>query len=307
MRTPVAFIIFNRPDTTAKVFELIRQAKPPKLFVIADGWRHDRDGEIEKCQATRAIIQKVDWECEVFNNYSNVNLGCAKRVSSGLNWVFEEVEEAIILEDDCLPHPTLFQFCEELLEQYRYDERIASISGQNVQFGKNNSEYSYYFSRYNHIWGWATWRRAWQNYDFEMKNWHDVKSKKYLKNILLDERRVYKWTKLFQLTYDQIINTWDYQWQLTCWLNNSLGITSSTNLISNIGFGAQSTNTLNASSRYANIPSEAMVFPLKHPIFRIPYVQADDFTDKTLFNQGTLFELMKAELKYFLNRINLIK
>ncbi len=304
MKTPVAFIIFNRPDTTAKVFEAIRQAKPPKLFVIADGSRHGYSGEIEKCEATRAIIQQVDWECEVIKNYSNVNLGCGERVSSGLNWVFGQVEEAIILEDDCFPHPTLFRFCEELLEKYRYDCRIGSISGQNVQFGKNNSDYSYYFSRYNHIWGWATWRRAWENYDFEMKNWHDIKNNDELKKILVDKRRVYKWTQLFQLTYDKLINTWDYQWQLTCWLNDFLGITSSTNLISNIGCGSESTNTWNPNSKYANMQTEAMGFPLKHPKFIIPYVKADNFTDDTLFNQGTLMDLLKHEIKYLFNQIN---
>lgn len=307
MKTPVTFIIFNRPDTTAKVFEAIRQAKPRKLFVIADGPRHNYDGEIEKCKATRSIIEKIDWECEILKKYSNVNLGCAKSVSTGLNWVFQQVEETIILEDDCLPHPTFFRFCEELLQEYRYDNRIGSISGQNVQLGNKNSDYSYYFSRYNHIWGWATWRRAWRNYDFEMRNWHDVKSKNQLKNILLNERLVYKWTELFQLTYDGLINTWDYQWQLTCWLNSYLGITANTNLISNIGFGAGSTNTWDPNSKYANMQTEAMCFPLKHPKFIIPDVKADDFTDKTLFNQENIFNFLKHEIKYLLTIIKFIK
>ena len=152
LTTPVVFIIFNRPDTTAKVFEAIRQAKPPKLLVIADGARIDKPGEAEKCAAARAIINQVDWQCEVLTNYSNVNLGCRKRVSSGLDWVFEQVEEAIVLEDDCLPHPSFFQYCQELLEKYRDDERIMMISGDNFQFGNETTEYSYYFSRYGHCW-----------------------------------------------------------------------------------------------------------------------------------------------------------
>ncbi|MEW6491011.1 MAG: glycosyltransferase family 2 protein, partial [Cyanobacteriota bacterium] len=164
MKTPVVFIIFNRPDTTQKVFEAIRQAHPPLLFVIADGPRPNKPGEDQKCAATRAIIDQVDWDCEVLTNYSEINLGCERRVSSGLNWVFDTVEEAIILEDDCLPHPTFFSFCEELLDYYRNDQRVMVITGQNVQFGRKRTDYTYYFSRYNHCWGWASWRRAWRSY-----------------------------------------------------------------------------------------------------------------------------------------------
>ena len=151
--TPVAFIIFNRPDTTKRVFAEIAKARPPKLLVIADGPRADHPADVEKCAAVRAIIDGVDWDCEVLKNYSDVNLGCKRRVSSGLDWVFDTVEEAIILEDDCLPHPTFFRFCEEMLEKYRDDKRIAMISGDNLQFGRKRTGYSYYFSRYPHIWG----------------------------------------------------------------------------------------------------------------------------------------------------------
>ena len=131
MRTPVVFIIFSRPDLTARVFAEIARARPEKLLVIADGPRPDREGEDAKCAATRAIIERVDWPCEILKNYSNVNLGCGHRPATGLRWVFEQVEEAIILEDDCVPHPTFFRFCEELLEHYRDDERVMHISGDN--------------------------------------------------------------------------------------------------------------------------------------------------------------------------------
>src|SRR5665648_587346 len=164
LKTPVAFIIFNRPETTRRVFAEIAKARPTKLLVIADGPRATHPDDAEKCAVVRAIIDGVDWDCEVLKNYSDVNLGCKRRVSSGLDWVFDTVEEAIILEDDCLPHPTFFRFCEEMLAKYRDDKRIAMISGDNFQFGKKRTEYSYYFSRYTHIWGWASWRRAWDNY-----------------------------------------------------------------------------------------------------------------------------------------------
>ena len=298
MKTPVAFIIFKRPDTTKKVFEAIRQAKPQKLLVIADGARADVPGEAEKCAATRAIIELIDWECEVFRNYSDINLGCGKRVSSGLDWVFENVEEAIILEDDCLPHPSFFPFCEELLERYKYDERIGSISGQNVQFGRNQTEYSYYFSRYNHIWGWATWRRAWKYFDFDMKYWSEIETYNILKNILLDSRTRYKWNNRFRNTHNNKVDSWGYRWQFSCWLNHLLGIIPNVNLISNIGFGTEATNTNIKNNKYANLNAKAIYFPLKHPSFMVPNIDADNFTEATLFNQKTLPQKLKAEIKY---------
>lgn len=156
LKTPVAFLIFNRPDTTRRVFAEIAKARPPKLLVVADGPRADHPDDVEKCAAVRAIIDGIDWDCKVLTNYSDINLGCKRRVSSGLDWVFDTVEEAIILEDDCLPHPAFFRFCEEMLNKYRDDKRIAMISGDNFQFGRKRTEYSYYFSRYPHIWGWAS-------------------------------------------------------------------------------------------------------------------------------------------------------
>jgi hypothetical protein len=277
MKTPVAFIIFNRPDTTARVFEAIRQAKPPLLLVIADGARTSKVGETEKCAATRAIIDGVDWECEVRTNYSDMNLGCKRRVSSGINWVFEQVEEAIILEDDCLPHPTFFDYCDELLEKYRDDTRIMSISGDNFQFGRKRTSDSYYFSRYNHIWGWATWRRAWRHYDVNMKLWHTIRDGGWL-NDILDNHSVMKvWQKNFQSVYDGKVDTWDYQWIFACWTQSGLTILPNVNLISNIGFGSEATHTKNSDSKFANLPIEDIFFPLKHPEFIIQNTNADRY------------------------------
>ncbi len=283
MKTPVTFLIFNRPDTTEKVFQAIRQAKPPKLLVVADGPRSDRPGEKEKCAAARAIINGVDWECEVLINYSDVNLGCKKRVSSGLDWVFDTVEESIILEDDCLPNPSFFLFCEELLERYREDNRIAVISGQNVQFGHKRTHYSYYFSRYNHCWGWASWRRAWQNFDYDMQLWPLIKENGWLKDILKDEIAVKYWTKIFQDTYDDKTNSWAYRWTFSCWTQNHLSILSNINLISNIGFAREATNTKKDVSIFSKIPTEEIYFPLKHPPFIVQDVESDDFTQRTLY------------------------
>jgi hypothetical protein len=301
LKTPVVFIIFKRPHTTQKVFEEIRQAKPTQLLVIADGPRNGYPDEAKKCEATRAIIEQVDWNCEVIKNYSDVNLGCAKRVSSGLNWVFSKFEEAIILEDDCVPHQTFFRFCEELLEKYRYDNRIASISGQNVQFGHRRTNDSYYYSRYNHCWGWATWRRAWQHYDYQIELWKEIQSNSFLDDILIDSQAVEYWNKRLKFVYENpAMNIWDYQWTFACWMQNSLGIISNGNLISNIGFGPDSTNFINSKNNpFENIPTEAMEFPLKHPPFMIRDLRADDFTQKTLFRESKL-QVFKDKIKKLL-------
>ncbi len=302
LKTPVAFIIFKRPHTTERVFEAIRQVKPAKLFVIADGPRNDRADEPEKCEATRAIINRVDWECEVIKNYSDINIGCAKRLPSGLDWVFNQVEEAIVLEDDCLPHPTFFQFCEALLERYRYDQRIGTIIGQNVQLGRRRTDYSYYFSIYNRCWGWATWRRAWQNFDFDMKLWPEIKESQFLDDILIDSKSVKFWQQIFQDTYDRRINTvWDYQWTFNCWLQNQLSIVPNQNLISNIGFGENATHTKHTKGSfvktYANMPTELISFPLKHPPYIIRDLKSDRFMQKSFFDYGNLLTTIKAVIK----------
>jgi hypothetical protein len=299
MDTPIVFIIFNRPDTTQRVFEVIRQAQPRQLFVIADGARSDRPQEAEKCAKARAVIDQVDWQCEVFKDFADTNLGCAKRVSSGLTWVFSQVETAIILEDDCVPHPTFFQFCAELLDRYREDDRIMAISGQNVQFGRKRTPYSYYFSRYCHCWGWASWRRAWQHFDFDMKHWSELAAGDYLSQILLDPRAVKYWTHIFQATHDGYINSWAYRWMYACWINSGLTILPNVNLISNIGFDADaSTNTKTSSknSLYANIPAEPLSFPLQHSPFIVRHAEADQFSQNTLFNP-TLRSRVRQKIK----------
>lgn len=303
LTTPVAFLIFNRPDTTARVFEAIRQAKPPKLLVVADGPRPDRPDDIEKCKAARAIIEGVDWDCEVLTNYSEVNLGCGKRPATGITWVFEQVEEAIIFEDDCLPHPTFFRFCEELLSYYRHDERIMVISGNNFQFGRSRTDYSYYFSRYNHIWGWASWRRAWKYFDYDLKLWPKIRKEDWLTSILENRKVLKYWTKNFQRTYEGDSTVWDYRWTFACWIQNGLTILPNVNLVSNIGFGEDATHTIGSKSRLANLPVKEMNFPLKHPLFLLRHVEADNFTYRNLFDSGLFSRFLRklSSVKVFVN------
>jgi hypothetical protein len=298
MRTPVALIIFNRPDCTEKIFEAIRQAKPSLLLVIADGARSSKPGEAEKCAATRAIIDRVDWDCEVRTNYSDINLGCGKRVASGLEWVFQEVEEAIILEDDCLPHATFFQFCEELLEYYRDDRRIVAISGNNFQGGREHSDDSYYFSRYNHVWGWASWRRAWKHYDFTMSKWPQVRDNGWLNSVLAESASVRYWSVRFEAMYQAKIDTWDYQWTFACWIQNGLTILPTVNLISNIGYNADATHTTK-DSPFANQASKPVIFPLLHPSFVLRNTKADRFTDRIMYESNLVRKILN-KIKFIL-------
>lgn len=295
LQTPVAFIIFNRPDTTARVFEEIAKARPPKLLVVADGPRTHRAGEADLCIATRAIIEQVDWPCEVLTNYSEVNLGCRKRVSSGLDWIFEQVPEAIILEDDCLPDPSFFRFCQEMLERYRHDQRIGMISGDNFQFGRRYGQDSYYFSKYVHVWGWATWRNRWvESYDVTMEKWVRVLHEGRLTDIVGDVRGADYWGKNFEKVYRQQIDTWDYQWVFANWIEGRLSILPSVNLISNIGFGENATHTIDANE-LASLPLVPMVFPLIHPIGVFRNTQADCFSENSLY-RTSLWKLIRNKL-----------
>jgi hypothetical protein len=263
METAVAFLIFNRPECTQRVFEAIRQAKPPILLVIADGPR--TPDEAKECEKVRAIIDGVDWPCNILKNYSDRNMGCKDRVASGLDWVFSNVERAIILEDDCLPHPSFFQYCEDLLEQYKDDERIMTICGAN-RLGKwKEQQQSYHFSYYGGCWGWASWKRAWSHYDVEVKLWSSPEVRARIKDLIGDQRRHSIQAKRFESAYSGKVNTWDIQWFFTRISQSGLSIVPSVNLISNIGFGAGATHTKNSSSQEADRPVFPISFPLRSP------------------------------------------
>ncbi|WP_221056716.1 hypothetical protein [Methanoculleus chikugoensis] len=286
LRTPVLFLVFNRLDTTKQVFEAIRRAKPPRLYVAADGPRADHRGEGEKVRAVRNyILSSIDWNCEVKTLFRDENLGCKRAVSSAIDWFFSHVEEGIILEDDCVPDQSFFPFCQELLERYRDDKRIMMISGDNFQFGQKCTENSYYFSRYPHIWGWASWERAWKLYDSEISTWPDFHKNGYLEDTLSEKRAVKYWESIFNSVYDGSINTWDYQWVFSCWIQGGLSITPNQNLISNIGFCQSSTHTKEGSN-FSNLPTGRIKFPLKHPKYIIRNVAADEFTENVWYSRS---------------------
>ena len=289
--TPVVFLIFRRPDLTARVFETIRQAQPTKLLIVADGARNEEEAIL--CQQTRAVAEQIDWDCEVLRNYSDVNLGCKLRVSSGLDWVFSEVEEAIILEDDCLPTQSFFYFCQTLLEYYRNDERVMHISGNNFQFRNQTTNYSYFFSKYGGIWGWASWRRAWKHYDRDMKTWSEINHHNLLDHIFDNWAEKLYWTDIFDRVVKGIPNTWDYQWLYVRWIQKELSIAPTVNLVSNIGFNSNATHT-NNDNHLANMKTED-IWEIDHP----PFIDRDYFADKYVFDYCYGGEKIKRYGRYF--------
>jgi hypothetical protein len=275
LETPVALFVFNRPETTRRVFEVIARTRPAKLLLIADGPRLEKAGEVERCTEVREIVSRVDWPCEVLMNFSNTNLGCQERIISGLNWVFSLEEEAIILEDDCLPDPSFFPYCRELLERYRGDSRVAAISGTNLVGKYLNTKYSYFFSRLGGNWGWATWRTEWQRYDRHMEQWPELKRAGALSEVFEDSKDAAYWTQIFDDMYENKgRSAWDYQWVYTHLKNNALTIIPRVNLVANIGFGRGATHTSAADPRLMP-PVKEVTFPLIHPPDFIPLRSMD--------------------------------
>lgn len=275
LKTPIAFCIFNRPLHAQKVFESIRSAQPRELFVIADGPR-EIAGEAELVRLSRAVINQVDWDCEVTTNFSEQNLGCKNRMATGLNWAFAQAKELIILEDDCLPNPTFFTYCEQLLERYRDDDQVMMISGNNFQ-PKPHSKNSYYFSRWPHIWGWASWHSAWQHFDVGLSDWPDVKESALLQDAFGSDSEFQHWSRIFDQVYQGKIDTWDFSWAYAFWKNKGLSILPEVNLVTNIGFGNSATHTIDPSSKLANLPAQG-IGKLNHPSKIAPNIKADQFT-----------------------------
>jgi hypothetical protein len=299
LETPVVLLIFNRPDTTQKVIDAIRSARPRQLFVVGDGPRPDRPDDGPRCAAAQACLDGIDWPCELVTNLSPVNLGCRRRVSSGLGWAFRHVDEAIVLEDDCVPDPTFFGYCRELLERYRDDERVMVISGNDFLSGRRPDPHSYGFSRYPLIWGWATWRRAWRHYDVDIKEWPRLRRLGWLESFLSPRAAQY-WSHCFQRVYDGF-DTWDYSLVFACWRQGGLAIHPRWNLVTNIGFRSDATHTRDEPSFFANMPARTMRTPLSHPDRIERDDQADREIEDLLFSGtfvrtfSTIRALMRAE------------
>lgn len=305
MKTPIALIAFKRPEKTREVLDIIRQIRPSQFFLIVNAPRSDSPDEVERSKSVKAILEQIDWPCEVTRKYSETYFEVGEQISNGLSWLFEQVEEAIIVEDDCILHPSFFPFCEELLDEYRNDHRICSISAQNVNLGRKYMDSSYYFSRYTLLWGWATWRRAWQHYDYTMKTWPAIVETDWLRDFLGNERAARHWKKLFQATYKSEIKTWDYQWTLSCWLQGSLSIHPNVNLVRNVGFDASASNPHDVTNKTVVAPLQLMEFPLKHPSFVRRCLEADEWIENEYFEGGWKRQ-MKESLLHALRKFPLV-
>jgi len=290
MRTAILLLAFNRPDTTRQVFEAIRKARPPRLYVAADGPRPDCPRDAGLCAEVRRIATAVDWPCEIQTLLQTRNLGCRFGPETGLDWFFDREVEGIILEDDCLPDQTFFRFCEELLERYRGEAKVMMISGHCCHYGDRHDSASYRFSRNVHIWGWATWRRAWQQHqDRELRQWPALRDSPWLLRIG-DGHRDFRncWTAIFdQLRASEGPVTWDYQWRFSCWACDTLTIVPSCNLVKNIGFGEDATHTKDDGGGGGGLPAEAIAFPLVHPTGRERDVAADRWEDIHVYHVRT--------------------
>lgn len=234
--TPILFLIFNRPDTTRIVFDQIRKQKPRQLFIAADGPRSTCSDDVDRCTQTRAIIENIDWPCEVHTLFRDHNLGCGRAVSEAITWFFSHVDHGIILEDDCVPDLTFFDFCTIMLERYRDDTRVMMITGMSYLFNKVTSHETYFFSRYYPVWGWATWRRAWQLYDFELSEWRKHRPTKMIESFFNEQKIVNFWTCYFDRIVRHEIDTWDVQWTYACIKHQAFCVVPFNNLISNIGY-----------------------------------------------------------------------
>lgn len=273
VESPILFLNFNRPDLTLQVFQRIRAVKPSRLYVAFDGPRLDKPDDLKLCYEVRKITEAVDWDCDVKELCRTKNLGCKAAVSSAISWFFEHETEGIILEDDCLPEDSFFSFCDLMLTRYRHDMRIFTITGTNLQDGKKWGKASYYFSQYSNIWGWATWRRIWENYDANLTKYHENDIVEHLKNIFTNEFLVESWMEIFKKLKAGEIDTWDYQLNFYTFFGNGLCITPNVNLVSNIGFRNDATH-VNTNLHYSAIPIEKLEHII-HPVYFVPNKAAD--------------------------------
>lgn len=260
---PILFLIFNRPDTTTKVFSAIRSARPKKLYIAADGARPNNPNEQHRCQEAKLATEGVDWDCQVYRLYQDTNLGCGKAVSTAISWFFDHEYSGIILEDDCVPHSDFFPYCAQLLEYYQDHQEIGIISGDHFQPKDFPKPYSYYFSKYANIWGWATWRRTWNKFQLDVNQLDEKAVHSAIRKQFQDKSERNFWLNLFQKMKNHEIDTWDYPLQFALWLNQMVCIVPSINLVSNCGFDHRATHTKSNSS-LSNL-STSPILPLVHP------------------------------------------
>lgn len=296
---PVLLILFNRPNHVRQLLDRLRAGQPKSLYVAVDGVRMGHPTDMVRVAECIATLDEIDWPCTVHRLIRNQNLGCKLAVSSAIDWFFQQVPEGIILEDDCLPDPTFFSFCADLLTRYRSDERVMHISGANLYQGRTWGDASYFFSPIPHIWGWATWRRAWQHYDVQMTGYPDFEQSGGIERTVPDQDSVHYWKRALSATFGGTINTWDYQWVYAIWRKGGLCITPNHNLITNIGFGKDATHTITVSP-FANMPTKALP-AITHPAGRNIDTAALTYIVRSLYVTPSWFMRKLTRLKQLLS------
>jgi len=294
MKIPVSIIIFNRPENTKRLLESLNIYKPETLFVISDGPRKNFENDQEKVIQSRKIFEKIDWKCEVFFNNSESNLGCRERIITGLNWVFGQVEKTIILEDDCIPSEEFFIFMELMLNKYQTNKEISSVCGTNFLPDWSETKDSYLYSKYCHVWGWGTWKDCWEKIDFNLDKLHKIKKTKFLKSYLGSFRAYLYWHWILNNVNKKKIDSWAYIWNFTNFINKSLSIIPTINLLSNIGIGKDSTNTRSLPFKYikAEESRKKLKFPLKYPSNLLSDSKHDLKVEDTIFSKSIYNRLL---------------
>jgi hypothetical protein len=287
---PVVFIVFNRPEVTTRVFAEIARQRPRQLFIVSDGARPRREGEAQRVEQTRAITEVIDWPCEVHRNYAETNMGCKRRVSSGIDWVFSQVDRAIILEDDCLPAPAFFSFCTNMLTRYEHEQRVFAVSGS--FFGTGAGTPGHYFSRYSLMWGWATWRSRWQHYRVKPTDHYSVLMKTWWHRPIV----LAYWLQICRRIASGALDTWDIQWILTVWRHRALACRPNRNLVENLGFGADATHTDNANSELGRLRRSEDIEGLESCLTPL---QADTALDKIDERRWALINIRSVLLMAF--------
>ncbi len=303
-QTPILLLIFNRPDTTLEVLKAIRAIKPAKLFIVADGPRNNKPGDLILCEKTRQVaLQAVDWECELITDFRKQNLGCGVGVYTGITWFFNQVDKGIILEDDCLPDLTFFKFCEELLNHYESNDKVMHISGNNFQFGKLRGTASYYFSKYTHNWGWATWKRAWSKFQFKIDDLSISINNRLFEDMLLSGEEIKYWKNTFEELEDGKADVWDGQWLYSVWKHKGVSILPNKNLVKNIGFNQNATHTFSLDSILSNIKTKPI-----NKIIHNDKIAINQEADQYSFERTVLYKLnflgkVKSKIKFTLQQI----
>ena len=291
LNTAILFITYKRLDTTKQAFEAIKKAKPQNIYISSNFGKNKE--EVKKVIEVRAYLEKnIDWKCKVSKLYRTKYLSAKLSISGAIDWFFENEEQGIILEDDCLPSQSFFWFCEELLERYKEDMRVGQISGDNFQKGVKRGESDYYFSVHSHVWGWASWANRWKNYDVDLNSFDDAK---FIEEVFNKKSSKKYWIDIFKKMKIKSVDTWDYQWTFALWKAKQLTVLPNINLIENIGFGEGAAHTTE-KSEFANLKAYEMVLS-EHPKTIERCIEADEFTTKIMFSKKSFIERIVNKIR----------